>query len=85
MLEMHFDFPDHLSSFIQERVIQGGYGSANEYVLQLIESERRKLAQANLEAELLKGLASGPAVEMTAKHWDQIRTEVERRISARVQ
>lgn len=38
-------------------------------------------AQSLLEAELLRGLASGPRVRMTATDWDSIRAEVKRRLA----
>jgi Arc/MetJ-type ribon-helix-helix transcriptional regulator len=83
MPELHIDLPEHLAAFIYERVMNGECDSLQEYVVQLVESECLKAAQPELEAELLKGLESGPAVEMTAKDWEQIRTEVERRIRCR--
>jgi antitoxin ParD1/3/4 len=40
-------------------------------------------SQEQLEAKLLEGLDSGPATEMTAGDWDDIRQEVAARIAAR--
>lgn len=83
MSDMRIDMPDHLTDFVREQAEQGGYGEVGDYVVQLIEIERRKKAQAKLESELLMALQSGPATEMSADDWRHVREEAERRIGSR--
>lgn len=77
---MDFSVPEQFRAFVQNRVEEGGFGSTTDYLQQLIESEMRKW----LEAEIAKGIDSGPAEPMTAEDWESIRAEVRGRIEARI-
>ncbi len=83
METMNIALPNSLKEYVQQRVQQGGYSSASEYIRELIRLEQRESAQALLEAELLKGLASGPPQQLAAHDWSTIRREVKRRLSDR--
>ncbi len=85
MLDNHIALPEGLMEFVQHRVAEGGYESVSAYVAELVESDRCERARAKLESDLLKALNSGPATEMTADDWRQIREEVERRLASRAQ
>jgi antitoxin ParD1/3/4 len=65
--------------FIKQQAASEGYSGPTEYVEALIREDRRRKALRELEAKLLKGLDSGPATEMTAEEWQDIRQEVVRR------
>jgi antitoxin ParD1/3/4 len=80
---MNIALPETLKEFVQTRVSEGGYSSVNEYVGELIRADQKQKALAVLEAEVLKGLRSGPAEPMTEKDWAEIRGEVRRRFEAR--
>ena len=80
---MNIALPNNLKEYVQRHVEQGGYSGASEYIRELIRLDQRESAQAVLETELLKGLASGPPQKMTAADWSAIRGEVKRRISSR--
>lgn len=81
---MDFSVPDEFRPFVQERVAAGGFSSMSEYLQQLIEADQKQQARTRLEAELLKGIESGPSEPMTAEDWDSIRAEVRGRVEARV-
>ena len=81
MESMNIAITPGLKEFVQRRVDEGGYSSVSEYVRELIRGDQRQSAQSILEAELMRGLASGPAEEMTKANWARIRAEV-RRITA---
>jgi antitoxin ParD1/3/4 len=57
-----FSLGEHFSTFIEEKVAQGRYGSARDVVragLRLLEEEEAKLA--SLRTALIKGEKSGPS------------------------
>jgi antitoxin ParD1/3/4 len=83
METMNIAVPDGLKAFVQTRVAEGGYSSVSEYVRELIRADQKQQAWAVVEAEVLKGLSSGPAVAMTAEDWASIRAEVRNRIETR--
>jgi len=82
METMNIAIPPLLKQFVQRRVDEGGYGSVSEYVRELIRLDQRQSAQAVLETELLRGLASGAAGKMTKGDWAKLRAEVSRRASS---
>jgi len=81
METINIALPNSLKAYVHQRVEQGGYSSASEYIRELIRLDQRESAQALLEAELIKGLASGPPRRMAAEDWSKIRREVKGRIS----
>jgi antitoxin ParD1/3/4 len=83
MQTMNIALPKTLKDYVQVRAEQGGYSSVSEYIRELIRLDQQRSAQALLEAELLKGLASGPAKRMASAEWAGIRAEVKRRTSRR--
>ena len=70
------NLPDHLRSFVDAQVAERKLADAGEYVSTLIAADR---ANAHLEALLLEGLNSGPAVETTPEFWQSLRDELHRR------
>jgi antitoxin ParD1/3/4 len=80
---MNIALPMNLKKYVERRVSEGGYSSVSEYMRELIRSDQRESAQALLENELLRGLASGPAERMTPADWKGIRGEVKRRLATR--
>ena len=63
---------DDLRLFVEEQVTAGGFGTPDVYVQNLLESERRRKAKAELEKLLLEGV-EGPMSEMTDADWAEIR------------
>ena len=80
---MNIALPETLKEYVQMRVNEGGFGSVNEYVGELIRADQKQKVLAALEAEVLKGLRSGSAEPMTEKDWAEIRGEVRRQGEAR--
>jgi antitoxin ParD1/3/4 len=68
-----------LKAFVQREVRRRGYSSVSEYVRELIRGEQERQNLARLEAEIIKGIESGPGTPMTKEDWQDIRTEVRRR------
>jgi antitoxin ParD1/3/4 len=76
---MTISLPDPLKQFVEQQVSAGGYASAEEYIGALVEAERER---ARIEEFIVEGLESGPATEMTAEDWEDIRQEGLARIRA---
>ena len=85
MNTMNIALSAKLKAFVQREVRRRGYSSVSEYMRELIrgEQERQEREFARLEAEILKGINSGPATPMTPEDWQDIRMEVRRRSAQR--
>ncbi len=83
METLNISLPEGLKEFATIQVTEGGFHTVSEYLSELIRADQRRKAKAVLEAELLKGLNSGPFVPMTADDWNSIRQEVSQRHEAR--
>ena len=67
---MNVSLPEGLRSFVAER-IAGRYGSASEYIGELIREDQRRAAQEKLEGLLAQGLTSGEPVETSPEFWER--------------
>jgi antitoxin ParD1/3/4 len=80
---MNISLPPQLKAWLDEQVEQNGYGSASEYVRDLLRRQRHNQdARARIESKLLSALESGPATPMTARDWERIKTEGLQRLKA---
>lgn len=75
---MNISLPDSLKSFVDEQVIQRGYGTSSEYVRELIRKDADRLQLREL---LLEGAASLPAAPNGAQYFGSLRERV--RVRAR--
>ncbi|MBI5094418.1 MAG: type II toxin-antitoxin system ParD family antitoxin [Candidatus Hydrogenedentes bacterium] len=76
MTTMNVSLPDPMRSFIEDLVSQGRYGSASEYIRELIRNDQQRQAQLRIETLLLEGLDSGEGIEITAEWWRKKRAEL---------
>jgi antitoxin ParD1/3/4 len=79
MTSLNVSLPETLRAFVDEKVKTGGYGTASEYVRDLIRQDQERAAEEHLEALLLEGLDSGDPVEVTPEFWNQLRAELDQR------
>ena len=75
MTSMNVSLPEALRLFVCERAKER-FGSASEYVRELIREDQRRAAQERLEAMLLEGLGSGEPIELSAEYWERKRREL---------
>ncbi|WPG41454.1 type II toxin-antitoxin system ParD family antitoxin [Variovorax sp. EBFNA2] len=73
MTTMNISLPDEMKAFVDAQVADRRYGNASEYMRDLI---RRDLAREQFRAAIFAGLESGPAVEWTSAHFDELRAEI---------
>ena len=79
MTTMNISLPETLKDFIDARLLEGGYGTASEYVRELIRNDQKSNAQARLERLLLEGLESGEPVEISDEFWAKKKAELKAR------
>jgi antitoxin ParD1/3/4 len=73
MSTMNVSLPDELKSFVDERVGRGGFGSASEYVRDLI---RRDQERERFRTLLLDGAASSPGPIADDSYFESLRARV---------
>jgi antitoxin ParD1/3/4 len=82
---MNINLPDSVNTFVEEQVTIGKYPSATEYLVDLIEADRRRAIRAQIEAEIRRGIESGPSTPLDEEEWRSIREEVIARHRSRSQ
>ena len=78
---LQVNLSDDVEVQLDRQMRAAGFEDRSAYVEALLKADRRRLAQEKLEAELLRGLDSGPSEEMTDEVWARIDREVERRLN----
>jgi antitoxin ParD1/3/4 len=73
MTSLNISLPDNLKEYLDHRVEEGGYGTASEYLGQLIREEQLRLAAKRLESDLIEGAESGDPIPARAEFWDERR------------
>ena len=77
MFTIDVTLPDSLRQFVQCR-LSDGFGSASEYVRELIRRDQRELERATVEKRLLTALHSRKSA-MTARDWKELRGRIGKR------
>jgi putative addiction module CopG family antidote len=77
MSSITLQLPHELQEFVETKVKQGRFASANDYIIALVDSARRK--RSELEVALIEGLESGPAEEWLSQEWHDIKKRVTER------
>jgi len=80
MTTMNISLPDSMRTFIDQKVAEGGYSTASEYIRQLVREDQKRAAQSRLESLLMEGLESGPPREMTPQDWKNLRRNLLERV-----
>jgi antitoxin ParD1/3/4 len=87
MTSMNISIPENLRDFVDEKVKGGGYGSASEYMRELIRSAKEKETKAAELRELLlvglEQLKHGEATEYDEASLPRLFDEVKARARAR--
>ena len=75
MNTLNISLPEPLRTYIDHLVARGGYGTASEYVRELIRADHQRRSQDEIELMLLEGLDS-EAVPLNDANRRAIRTEI---------
>lgn len=68
------ELPADLQEFINAKVLQGQFASANDYIVALVDAARHK--RSEIEAALLAGLDSSPAESWPSHEWTDVKQRV---------
>ncbi|MGA3065836.1 MAG: type II toxin-antitoxin system ParD family antitoxin [Tepidisphaeraceae bacterium] len=80
---MNISLPPQLKAWLEEQVEQEGYGTASEYVRELLRRQRQSQdARAKIESKLLAALESGESTPMSARDWKRIKVQGLKRLRA---
>jgi antitoxin ParD1/3/4 len=71
---MNISLPTSLRAWVNLRVKQGGYGTASEFIRELLRQARGRESQARIDERLLESLDSGPTIDVTPGYWKAKRT-----------
>ena len=77
---MNISLPAALKQWVDEQIDRCGFGTASEYVRQLIREEQKRQTRLAVEAKLEEAERSGEPVPVTAKTWKETEMRVERRL-----
>jgi antitoxin ParD1/3/4 len=80
---MNVSLPVALRTELEKKLERKSYGTASEYVRELIRKDLQREAIEKVDALLLEGLHSGPALPMTDHDWQELRKLAGRRPSLR--
>ena len=72
---MNISLPDTMKSFVENTIVTDGYGTASEYVRELIRADQKRKEQEKLEQVLLKALEGEPA-ELNEEVWSNLKNKV---------
>lgn len=75
---MNVSLPESMKAFIDERLAGDGYGTASEYVRELIRADQKQREEQKLEKLLLERLQSGAEIEFDIA---DVRAELAKRLS----
>lgn len=80
MTTMNISLPEGLKEYVDQQVVQRGFGTSSEYVRELIRKDREL---AKFRALLDKGAASPVEGELDAAWFDGLRTRLRARTKRR--
>ncbi|MGK0187042.1 MAG: antitoxin ParD1/3/4 [Verrucomicrobiales bacterium] len=80
---MNISLPETLKDYVEARLREGGYGTASEYVRELIRNDQKSAAQEQLERLLLEGLESGEPVQIDEDFWAKKKADLTKRIQSK--
>lgn len=80
---MNVSLPASMKAWVDEQVVEGGYGTASEYIRQLLREERIRRIREEINANLRRAIDSGEPIPVTPEYWEEIRRETRRRLAAR--
>lgn len=79
---MNISLPTTLREALEKKLERHSYGTASEYVRNLIRKDLQREAITEVDELLLEGRNSGPVTPMITRDWQELRTLAGHRPSA---
>ena len=79
---MNISLTPAMRDWVDRLVAAGDYGTASEYIRELVRADQARRARDQISEELRSVLARGDKAPMTPKDWAEIRRAVSERASA---
>lgn len=76
MTALNISLTEDLQNFLNQQIAAGGYGTASDYISNLLRQEQKRAETKRLEALLLEGLDSGEPIKADEAWWSQKRTDL---------
>lgn len=76
MTALNISLTEDLQNFLNQQIAAGGYGTASDYISNLLRQEQKRAETKRLEALLLEGLDSGEPITADEAWWSQKRTDL---------
>jgi antitoxin ParD1/3/4 len=70
---MNLSLPPDMKRWVDEQVKAGGYGTASEYLRDLLRKARERQQRRRIDGLLVEAVESGAAIEMNDADWTSIR------------
>ena len=80
---MNISLPRHLKKWVERQVVEKGFGTADELVLDMLRREKVRETRQRIDDRLLAALDSGESTPMTGKDWERIRAAGRKRFQLR--
>ena len=80
---MNISLPESMKQWVDHQVESGGYGTASEYIRELLRREQKKAVRAEINASLLDVVHNDKFEPMTPREWEDIRHEGDKIVAAR--
>lgn len=77
LTSLNISLPRGQREYVAACVTEGGYGSASEFVRELIRKDAKERAADKLQAMLLEGLDSGPPIRGSTKFFAELRARID--------
>jgi len=82
MTTMTITLPESTKEFAEAQARHEGFASVDAYLDAVLREVQLREARRKLEAKLIEGIESGPAVPMTREDWESIKREALERLQA---
>jgi antitoxin ParD1/3/4 len=71
---MNLSLPPSLRKWVDSQVETGGYGTASEFVRDMLRQARMRQLRSQIDPLLLQAVRSGATIEMDDDDWSEIRS-----------
>jgi antitoxin ParD1/3/4 len=75
---MNVSLPKELKRWVDDQVREGGYGTASEFLRDLLRRARERQLRRRIDATLVEAVEAGASVVMDDKDWSSIRAAARR-------